>query len=152
MRIMSRLTTGLIAGLLLLGGAGGCSTDKAGDAAISESGNKLAGLMPVVAGTSAAHHEDNLVLSWEPIVGAEAYVVTVADPDGVIWTWSGTETEVVFGTLPIFEGESSEAIHPDFVLELEFNQERDHQWFVVAFDPDGEFLAMSDTQELPSSA
>ncbi len=37
---------------------------------------------------------------WKPVDGATSYHLAVLGPDGPLWAWQGTETEVYLGALP----------------------------------------------------
>ncbi|MGH2447247.1 MAG: hypothetical protein ACRDFS_01380 [Chloroflexota bacterium] len=39
--------------------------------------------------------------AWQPVPGAQTYVVTVKDSGGTSWTWSGPATAVTYGTLAV---------------------------------------------------
>src|SRR5579884_1285014 len=35
--------------------------------------------------------------SWQPVINAGAYIVTISDAAGLAWTWSGPQTSVTYG-------------------------------------------------------
>jgi hypothetical protein len=70
---------------------------------------------------------------WKPVEGAASYHLAVLGPDGPLWAWQGTETEVYLGALP-FERPAGWA-GPVIVT--------DTCWSVVAHDADGHVTAAS---------
>ena len=95
----------------------------------------------------AAEHEDvrglavrgrNGRFTWEPFDGAASYTVVASSEDGRdVWTWTGTETSVVFGAA------SEEGLDLPGVGEPARRPRRgvSYHWTVIALDRDGQAIA-----------
>ena len=117
MRRSRRLLTSAIGVLLvIISGACGGSSDPDPETSTSESDSVDAEDIPAVAPTGPPLIEglpllellgpnqsgagDDPLFSWTAVDGAAMYNQVVLGPDGPIWAWRGTETEIRLGGLP----------------------------------------------------
>ena len=78
-------------------------------------------------------------LMWEPIDGAAEYEVVAFHPDGrPWWAWSGTATEVVLGG--VMAPAAVDLGGPQALVGT--------TWAVLAYDADGQLVAVSPTRAL----
>lgn len=71
---------------------------------------------------------------WEPVEGAATYDLVVLGPDGPLWAWSGEETEIRLGALPV---ERPQGMGGPVIVAGSC-------WSLVALGADGHAVAVSE--------
>ena len=97
------------------------------------------------------------VLSWKTVPGAAEYGVTVVGEDGTkgLWVWTGSQARVEYGVadLPRLREDTTSipvGLPPRHLRSLRPGGH--YRWMVVALDPQGHALGVSDIQHFTAPA
>lgn len=77
-------------------------TGSDGGEVMPPNGQPLVEGLPVITVLSPAESDAGVapLFSWEPVEAADRYFVSVLGPDGPLWGWQGSATQIYFGGLP----------------------------------------------------